>query len=77
VVICNFTPIERAPYRLALPRAGAWAEVLNTDAAIYGGANRGNLGVIDARPEPLRDQPAQADIVLPALSAIMLRHTGP
>ncbi len=53
------------------------AEVLNTDAAIYGGANRGNLGVIDARPEPLRDQPAQADIVLPALSAIMLRHTGP
>jgi hypothetical protein len=33
--------------------------------------------VIDARPEPLRDQPAQADIVLPALSAIMLRHTGP
>jgi 1,4-alpha-glucan branching enzyme len=77
VVICNFTPIERAPYRLALPRAGAWTEILNTDAAIYGGANRGNLGVIDARPEPLRDQPAQADIVLPALSAIMLRHTGP
>ncbi|MEO1399284.1 MAG: 1,4-alpha-glucan branching enzyme, partial [Pseudomonadota bacterium] len=48
VLICNFTPIERADVHLALPRSGAWREALNTDAAIYGGGNRGNLGGITA-----------------------------
>ena len=43
-VICNFTPVERTGFRIGLPRTGHWAEVLNTDAGIYGGGNRGNMG---------------------------------
>ena len=34
---------------LPLPRPGRWRERLNTDAAIYGGSGRGNLGAIAAR----------------------------
>ena len=33
VCIVNFTPVPRANYRIGLPRAGRWVEVLNTDAA--------------------------------------------
>ena len=41
---CNFTPIPRPSYRIGVPRAGFWAEVLNSDAADYGGSGVGNLG---------------------------------
>lgn len=38
VVVCNFTPVPRKDYRLGVPVAGAWTELLNTDAAVYGGS---------------------------------------
>lgn len=37
VVICNFTPTPKWPYRLAVPSEGVWKEVLNSDAKEYGG----------------------------------------
>ena len=36
-VVANFTPVPRDGYRIGLPRAGRWREILNTDAAVYGG----------------------------------------
>ena len=38
--------------------AGRWREILNTDATVYGGSGTGNLGAIDAMPEPWHGQPA-------------------
>ena len=43
VVVCNFTPVVRPGYRVGVPLAGAWVEVLNSDAAEYGGSGVGNL----------------------------------
>ena len=48
-VVSNFTPVPRAGYGLPLPRAGRWREILNTDAAVYGGTGVGNMGGVDAR----------------------------
>jgi 1,4-alpha-glucan branching enzyme len=73
-VICNFTPVERAAYRIGLPRPGRWREALNTDAELYGGAGRGNMGAVTARPEPSHGQPASATVVVPPLSAVFLVH---
>ena len=42
VVVCNFTPLPRAAYRLGVPQGGAWRELINTDAAVYGGSGIGN-----------------------------------
>ncbi len=53
VVVSNFTPVTRDNYRLGLPRAGRWREILNSDATVYGGGGLGNLGAIVARPERL------------------------
>src|SRR5262249_21099944 len=47
-VVCNFTPVPRQSYRIGLPRAGTWREILNTDAAVYGGSGAGNLGEVRA-----------------------------
>jgi 1,4-alpha-glucan branching enzyme len=68
--VFNMTPVPRENYRLGLPFAGRWREALNTDASIYGGSNIGNFGWINARPDPWRDLPAQAQISLPPLAAV-------
>ena len=44
VVACNFTPVPRRGYRVGVPHAGHWREVLNSNAAIYGGTDEGNFG---------------------------------
>ncbi len=72
VVVCNFTPVERADHRIGLPFAGVWQEVLNTDAEVYGGGGRGNLGAITAESQPSHGQPASAALYLPPLSTLFL-----
>jgi 1,4-alpha-glucan branching enzyme len=76
VVVCNFTPVERAGYTLALPLPGKWREALNTDAEIYGGAGRGNMGGLIAEPVTHRDQGARATVYLPPLSTVIFVHEG-
>ncbi len=44
VVIANFTPVPHEGYRLGVPRAGYWRELLNSDAEVYGGSGLGNRG---------------------------------
>jgi 1,4-alpha-glucan branching enzyme len=73
VVISNFTPIPREGYRVPMPKAGKWREVINTDAAHYGGSGKGNDGIVVAREE---DGGTKATMVLPPLSTIMLEFTG-
>ena len=72
VVVSNFTPVERAAYRLGLPFAGPWRVALNTDAAIYGGGDRGPSGSVDATPTASHGQAASADLVVPPLSTLFL-----
>ncbi|MGR3343538.1 MAG: 1,4-alpha-glucan branching protein GlgB [Paracoccaceae bacterium] len=74
VVICNFTPVERTCWRCGLPRGGNWREALNTDAGLYGGANRGNLGGVSAENIGWHGQPYSAELTLPPLSTLILTH---
>ena len=71
VVILNLTPVPRYRYRVGLPRAGRWREKLNSDAAIYGGSNLGNLGVVRSEAQGWQNQPCSAEFTLPPLSAIV------
>jgi len=73
VVVVNFTPIGRDRYRIGMPRAGAFREILNTDAAAYGGANRGNLGGVFASREPSHGRENSVELYLPPMSAIVLK----
>jgi len=69
-VILNLTPVPRYRYRVGLPLPGKWLEVLNTDAAAYGGGNVGNLGGVVAFDRPLHNQPCSAEFTLPPLGVV-------
>jgi len=73
VVIANLTPVPRLQYRVGLPRPGKWRELLNSDAAVFGGSNMGNLGGVVAADKPCHGQPCSADFALPPLSILVFR----
>ena len=75
VAVVNMTPVERR-YRLGFPAGGTWEEVLNTDAALYGGGNRGNMGGVAPDLGPWHGQEQSALVTLPPLSAIWFRQTA-
>jgi 1,4-alpha-glucan branching enzyme len=48
--------------------------VLNTDAALYGGSNVGNMGAVEAEPQPLHGLAASATLTLPPLATLFLLY---
>jgi 1,4-alpha-glucan branching enzyme len=72
VCIANFSPVVREGYRVGLPAGGHWRELLNTDAATYGGTNVGNGGGVHAVAEPWGGQPWSALLTLPPLAVLWL-----
>ncbi len=75
-VACNFTPVPRWAYRVGVPRAGFWRELLNTDAAEYGGSGQGNLGGAHTGPVPFHGREQSLALNLPPLAVVVLKHEG-
>ena len=69
----NFAGHPHSDYRVGLPFAGQWEEILNTDAAEFGGSGVGNLGIVDAVDAPWAGRPASAALTLPPLAGLWLR----
>ncbi len=75
--VANFSAVPHHGYRLGLPAAGTWTEVLNTDAETYAGSGVGNLGTVTATEDPWHGQPASTTVTLPPLGAVFLtREAG-
>jgi 1,4-alpha-glucan branching enzyme len=74
LVVCNFTPVPQRNYRIGVPCEGFWKEVLNSDAAMYGGSGQGNLGGLEAVPLPIHGRPFSLNMTLPPLGIVLLRH---
>jgi 1,4-alpha-glucan branching enzyme len=72
-VLMNFSGAPVGPYRVGLPFAGTWDEILNTDAAEYGGSGVGNYGAVTAVDEPWGGRPASAELTLPPLAGLWLK----
>ncbi|WP_156760291.1 1,4-alpha-glucan branching protein GlgB [Microbacterium karelineae] len=68
--VANFAAMPHSGYRIGLPRAGRWTEVVNTDAAAYGGGGVGNYGSIEAVEGGWNGFPAYADITVPPLATV-------
>jgi len=75
-VVVNFAGTAHADYRVPLPSAGRWREVLNTDAQVYGGSGVGNLGVVHAEEVPWTGRPYSAVVQVPPLGAVYLTPEG-
>ena len=66
----NCTPVPRHDYRVGVPVGGRWREMLNTDAAAFGGSGMGNLGGVTADDVPCHGRPASLRLTLPPLAAL-------
>jgi 1,4-alpha-glucan branching enzyme len=68
------TPVPRHGYRIGVPHAGGWREILNTDSGYYGGSNIGNDGRVETSAVDAHGQPQSVELSLPPLSTIFLRY---
>ncbi len=73
LVVCNFTPVLRANYRVGVPSGGYWEETLNSDAPLYGGGGQGNMGSVEASPLPMHGRPHSLNLLLPPLGIVVLK----
>jgi 1,4-alpha-glucan branching enzyme len=80
IVVCNMTPVPRTDYRIGLPelvgdpaQSGTWEEILNSDAAFYGGSNIGNSGQIATSAHAANGHPQSIALTLPPLSTLIFR----
>jgi 1,4-alpha-glucan branching enzyme len=74
--VVNFAGSPHHGYRIGLPRGGVWREIINSDFDGYGGSGVGNLGGVEAVPEPWHGQPYSAVVSAPPLGTIWLLHEG-
>ncbi|MCC7241465.1 MAG: 1,4-alpha-glucan branching enzyme, partial [Acidobacteria bacterium] len=73
VVVVNFTPVPRTGYRIGVPEAGRHLELLNSDAAVYGGSNLGNGGSVFTEPVPSHGFDQSVSLTVPPLGCLLLR----
>jgi 1,4-alpha-glucan branching enzyme len=73
VFVCNFTPVARDWYRIGVPEPGFYAEILNSDAGVYGGSNQGNGGGVWAEPIPWHGFGHSLNLRLPPLGVLVLK----
>lgn len=72
LAISNMTPVPREGYRVGVPAGGRWTEILNTDAAVYGGANLGNVEAW-SEEQDAHGHPQSLTLTLPPLATIYLQ----
>ena len=70
ICVGNFSPVLRRKYRIGVPRPGYYREILNTDAALWGGSNAGNAGGVEAESVPYNGLQYSISITLPPLGVL-------
>lgn len=73
IVICNFTPVVRYDYRLGVPEPGAYKEIFNSDAEIYGGSNVLNSQTMFSEPVNWNNLDQSVLLTLPPLGCVYLK----
>ncbi|WP_425387519.1 1,4-alpha-glucan branching protein GlgB [Desulfovibrio inopinatus] len=73
VAAMNFTPIVRYNYCIGVPFGGDWMEILNSDAAEYGGSGVGNAGQVRALDPEGTKESYTLNLTLPPLGAVYFK----
>ncbi len=76
LVVCNFTPVVRYGYRVGVPLAGAWREIVNSDAQDYGGSGVGNMGRVHTAALPWHGRDCSVALTLPPLAMVAFSPEG-
>jgi 1,4-alpha-glucan branching enzyme len=74
VILTNFTPVPRPNYTIGVPEGGWYREILNSDAAMYGGSNMGNGGGIMTVDQPSHGFQHSLTVTVPPLGFVLLKR---
>lgn len=72
IAVCNFAPVLRPDYKFGVPRAGQYAELINSDAEEFGGTGQHNAPV-RAKKQPMHGFDYSISLRVPPMSAVILR----
>jgi len=72
IVALNFTPVPREGYHVGAPAGGIWTEVLNSDAAEWGGSGKYENGKVKAEKAPQHGRDYSLALTLPPLGCVVL-----
>jgi 1,4-alpha-glucan branching enzyme len=73
VCVLNLTPLPRFNYRIGVPEAGLYRELLNSDSEHFWGSNMGNHGGVQAEPVAWHGRPYSLSLTLPPLAILVLK----
>jgi 1,4-alpha-glucan branching enzyme len=77
VVALNFTPVPRHEYRIGVPAAGAYEEIFNSDATVFGGSGVGSgSAALHTEPVHWMNHPQSLVLTLPPLAGIVLKPSA-
>jgi 1,4-alpha-glucan branching enzyme len=76
VCVFNFNPVPKYGYKVGVPKAGYWKEILNSDSEAYFGSNIGNLGGVNTKDYSTHARPYTIEIALPPLAAVFFKYEG-
>ena len=66
-------PVVRRGYRIGVPAGGAYEEILNSDADVYGGSNVGNQGLVHAENARAHGYEFSLNLSVPPLGFLLLK----
>jgi len=72
VVLLNLTSVPREQYRIGVPEATTYHELLNSDATEWGGSGFRTAGRVIAGPSPFHGFAQSIELTLPPLSMLVL-----
>ncbi len=75
IAVCNFTNVERADYRIGVPKKGNYKVFFNSDDTAYGGEGRGDKEKIKTDAINMHGFEQSISLDLPPLSTIYLKKT--
>jgi 1,4-alpha-glucan branching enzyme len=73
IAVSNFTPVPRENYRVGVPEAGYYAEILNSDSDHYGGGNVGNEGGVHSDAVAWQNFDQSINITVPPLAIVFFK----
>ncbi len=74
LVICNFTPVVHHHYRMGVPRAGRWEQILNSDEARFGGSGFDDRGSLHTIADQLHGRDQVLELKLPPLGVVYYKY---
>jgi 1,4-alpha-glucan branching enzyme len=69
----NFTPVPREGYRIGVPEAGCYLEIVNSDSELYAGSNLGNGGAVFTEAIASHGHQQSLRLSIPPLGFLLLK----